>query len=350
MNVNVSIPAGDAMSARTLKLKATIHSTLGKVLPKFEKFALLDFPDHSNVGDSAIWLGEIRYFEEVHGRRPSLVSTFRHPMQDILDNLPDGPIFLHGGGNFGDIYPEIHAWRQNLLAATKGRPVVQMPQSIHFSNAESVAETARAIATHGNYSLLVRDAKSFELASRNFDCPVTLCPDMAICLGPLQPTRTAEVDVMCLMRTDEERVSAEETAAPAVPGLSIDLKDWLEEDKGSLRGVRHPNLLARLAAAKEGGLKRSNYRNLSFRRLAGARLERGLDILSSGRWVATDRLHAHILSLLIGRPHVALDNNYGKISSFIAEWTAGTKGVNAATSLAEALGLITDELQAVAPR
>lgn len=348
MNVNVSIPAAESMSARTLMLKATIHTTLGKVLPPFDKFALLDFPDHSNVGDSAIWLGEIRYFEEVHGRRPSLVSTFRHPMEDILDNLPDGPIFLHGGGNFGDIYPEIHAWRQKLLAATGGRPVVQMPQSIHFSSPESVAETARAIAAHGNYSLLVRDAKSFELATKNFDCPVTLCPDMAICLGPLKPPKAAEVDVMCLMRTDEERVSSQETAAPSVPGLTIDLKDWLEEDKGSLWRVRHPNLLDRLANAGQGGLSRSNYRNMSFRRLASARLQRGLGILSSGRWVATDRLHAHILSLLIGRPHVALDNNYGKISNFIAEWTAGTKGVNSATSLTEALGLIAGELQTAA--
>ena len=43
-------------------------------------------------------------------------------------------------------------------------------------------------------------------------------------------------------------------------------------------------------------------------------------MLSAGRVVLTDRLHAVILSCLLGRPMVALDNNYGKIGSFVDTW------------------------------
>jgi exopolysaccharide biosynthesis predicted pyruvyltransferase EpsI len=43
-------------------------------------------------------------------------------------------------------------------------------------------------------------------------------------------------------------------------------------------------------------------------------------MLSEGRVVLTDRLHAVILSCLLGRPMVALDNTYGKIGSFVDTW------------------------------
>ena len=35
----------------------------------------------------------------------------------------------------------------------------------------------------------------------------------------------------------------------------------------------------------------------------------------------SDRLHAHILCLLMGIPHVLLDNTYGKVRSFHETWT-----------------------------
>jgi len=41
---------------------------------------------------------------------------------------------------------------------------------------------------------------------------------------------------------------------------------------------------------------------------AGARLRRGCDVLSQGRVVIADRLHGHILSLLLGLPHVLMNN------------------------------------------
>ncbi len=62
-------------------------------------------------------------------------------------------------------------------------------------------------------------------------------------------------------------------------------------------------------------------RHYFFKNLANARLNRGLRILSSGKVVVTDRLHAHILSVLLNISHSALDNNYGKISSYIKTWT-----------------------------
>jgi pyruvyl transferase EpsO len=73
--------------------------------------------------------------------------------------------------------------------------------------------------------------------------------------------------------------------------------------------------------------------------LARQRLARGLRILSAGEVVITDRLHGHILSLMLGIPHVILDNSYGKLSSFHEAWTATADDVHFAASPADALRL-----------
>ena len=66
----------------------------------------------------------------------------------------------------------------------------------------------------------------------------------------------------------------------------------------------------------------------AFQAAARRRLERGVALLSSGRRIVTDRLHGHILSLLLGRPHRLVDNCYGKLSSFVACWTEGAPGLD----------------------
>src|SRR3546814_4179261 len=67
------------------------------------------------------------------------------------------------------------------------------------------------------------------------------------------------------------------------------------------------------------------------RRLAEWRFQRGLAMLSAGELVVTDRLHAHILSLLPDIPHVLLDNSYGKVAGFADQLTDDYGGPMRAT-------------------
>src|SRR3546814_1476442 len=76
-----------------------------------------------------------------------------------------------------------------------------------------------------------------------------------------------------------------------------------------------------------------------YQMLAQWRLRRGISMLSQGRVIVTDRLHAHILSLLLDIPPVVLDNMYGKVSVFAAQWTEPYCGFYRASSQAEAFGL-----------
>ncbi|MFC3786563.1 pyruvyl transferase EpsO [Sphingopyxis italica] len=309
---------------------------LDAVLPA-GKLALVDFPDHSNVGDSAIWLGEMAYL-----RKRSRLPAYYSAIADFDDEacraaIDDGPILIHGGGNMGTLWPKHEAFRLHLLRTHRGHPVVQMPQSIHYADPAAAAEMAEAIRAHGQLTLLVRDARSLAFAERHFDCRVRLCPDAALMLGR-QQRPPATVPVFALLRTDHERAPGGADALPA--GVAAD--DWLEEDPAQKRRLRLSLKLGRLFNRDLMAQRAARQQ-----RLAEWRFQRGLTMLSAGELVVTDRLHAHILSLLLDIPHVLLDNSYGKVAGFADQWTGDYGGLMRATSRAEAFGTA---LACVAPQ
>lgn len=306
------------------ELAGRFAQELDRSLPTGE-LALVDFPDHSNVGDSAIWLGEMAYLR-TRGRLPAYYSA----IADFDDAacraaIGDGPILIHGGGNMGTLWPKHEAFRLRLLREHRGRPIVQMPQSIHYADPAAAAEMAGAIRAHGRFTLLVRDARSLAFANAHFDCPVRLCPDAALMLGRRQ-RMSASTPVFALLRTDHER-APDSAALPA--GVVAD--DWLEEDPGQKRYLRLALGLGRLVTRDPMAQRAARQQ-----RLAAWRLQRGLAMLSTGELVVTDRLHAHILSLLLDIPHVLLDNSYGKVAGFADQWTGDYAGLMRATSRTEA--------------
>ncbi|GAA0474418.1 polysaccharide pyruvyl transferase family protein [Parasphingorhabdus litoris] len=292
-------------------------------------FALLDFPDHSNVGDSAIWLGETQFFAD-HAKPPAYTSKLKsHDSCQMEQAIGDGTIFLHGGGNFGTIWKSHQDFRLKLLERFRDQPIVQLPQSIFFDNYDAVDETARAIEQHGNFTLLVRDQRSLEFSRCHFQCEVFLCPDMALYMEPLERL-TPSHDFYYLMRTDFERSVRGKADHP---GHSFESGDWLTEDKLQMR------MTAATAKLMDFGHSPNAARVLKYDRLANTRLKRGIASLSSGRVVVTDRLHGHILSTLLGIPHVALDNSYGKLQNFIQAWTSEIGFLRTADTLEEAQAL-----------
>lgn len=308
------------------ELARNFTRVLDSVLPSGE-LALVDFPDHSNVGDSAIWLGEMAYLRK-RNRLPAYYSA----ITDFDDAacqaaIGDGPVLIHGGGNMGTLWPRHEAFRLHLLRTHRGRPIVQMPQSIHYADPAATAEMAEAIRAHGRFTLLVRDARSLAFAQEHFDCAIHLCPDAALMLGR-QQRDPATTPVFALLRTDHERAAGQTGALPA--GVLAD--DWLEEDPAQKRYLRLSLGLGRLLTRDP-----MTQRATRQRRLAEWRLQRGLAMLSAGELVVTDRLHAHILSLLLDIPHVLLDNSYGKVAGFADQWTGDYAGLMRATSRTDAL-------------
>ncbi|WP_022683427.1 polysaccharide pyruvyl transferase family protein [Sphingobium bisphenolivorans] len=295
-------------------------------------YALVDFPNHSNVGDSAIWAGELRLLREITGRDPDYVCDIKNYDRDELRySLPVGPVLIHGGGNFGDIWPRHHEFRLKLMSDFPGRLLVQLPQSIHFNDHQWVRATAEGIAAHGNFHLMVRDAHSHAIAADQLGVEPMLAPDSAFALGPLQQRGGGDKDVMALLRTDSEGVGRSVDALESLPDVLID--DWLIEGRSSRASFRRSQIQSALRLRFSEHERRLDHYN----RLADWRVERGLHLLSRGKLVITDRLHAHILSTLMGLPHIALDNNYGKISAYIDAWTHDYAELAVATEMVDAV-------------
>jgi len=281
-----------------------------------DDYALIDFPDHSNVGDSAIWLGEVVLLKHLTGNFPKYVSDLHNfDAAELVRSLPRGVIFIHGGGNFGDIWPQHQRFREYIVSTFPDRKVVQLPQSIKFSDQDNINKAAAIFNAHADFHLLVRDQKSDDFARFNFKSNVTLSPDCAFGLGP-QPKHKNLKKYLYLLRTDTEKNQSHSWDELIQNNDDAIVCDWLDDG-------RFFKLRSRLfaIALMIKSLFSRNFRFYYYQAKAKIRVHRGLKTLSKGEVVVTDRLHAHILSTLLNIPNFVLDNNYGKISGYIDCWT-----------------------------
>ncbi len=83
--------------------------------------------------------------------------------------------------------------------------------------------------------------------------------------------------------------------------------------------------------------------------MSAAYVRRALLLLSMGRLVITDRLHAHILCVLLGRPHILMNNLMGKNWNFYETWTRGTPLCRLAPDAAAAWKLAEKTIAALPP-
>jgi pyruvyl transferase EpsO len=151
--------------------------------------------------------------------------------------------------------------------------------------------------------------------------------------GRLQRDRPT-VDVLILARTDKE-AGQEHLKDFALARHQVACTDWLDEPQTPLRQLTK---LAKKAARSRLGRVRKVQQagHRAFQALAWERVQRGAHLLSQGRVVVTDRLHAHILCVVLQIPHVVVDNSYGKLSEFIQCWYRDDPLLSLVTSRQEA--------------
>jgi pyruvyl transferase EpsO len=199
-----------------------LRETLRELLPAGTRCGIVLYPDHWNAGDAAIWCGTRQLLRELGVEIAYGCDTTSYDKRALTHALPEGPILIAGGGNFGDVYVPEHALRLQILEDYPGRPVIQLPQSIWFRGTEGVAATAEALRKHANATLLLRDAPSLAFAQRHFSSPARLCPDAAIALDLSTVPRQADVPMVAVWRDDRESADP----PPPMPAGSIAC-DWL---------------------------------------------------------------------------------------------------------------------------
>lgn len=318
---------------------------LGKHLTRGDRVALVDFPSHQNVGDTMIYAGERAYLERLGVEVGYVCDGARYDPVELRRRVPDGPILLHGGGNLGDRWPEMQDLREQVIGDHPDRRIIQLPQSLEFRDPARVEQARRVFGAHPDLTLLIRESRSFDDATRLFGdvSDVRYCPDVAFGMGTQVPAEppTGQREVILLLRGDSESVPR----AFNLSQRSHHRRDWGLTGAAATawQGVRAPQRLYRSAPAP---VRRRLYPlvEAGYGAQTWLNLRAGRRTLALGRVLITDRLHAAVLGGLLGMPVIALDNVYGKVSAVHVDYLHRLSNVAFAENEGQALGFLYDLL------
>ena len=309
------LTASDAVK-EAVRIQLEIYK---EVMGHYKKAVLIGIANHNNYGDSAITVGEFIALnklgiELIYYCSTKNCSDLSEAKKAIQKTAEPVVILSSGGGNFGNWKHE-YELRAKLMETFKDNEVIVLPQSVDFESLQAMEDNARAMNVHSNVTYLFRDHKSYDIVVNSGLYKyrrVLLCPDAAVQIGmqtfSFQPTH----DIVWLKRKDKESFHS---SLPEFPkNLSILVSDWTPPEQ-------YLNIPSGVSI-----LERSYSRLLYAFRL-----------LSQGKVIITDRLHAHILSVLLDKPNVILDNSYKKLSSYHAAWTPSVHNVLLAANATDAV-------------
>lgn len=290
----------DSLQERLVLLDSLDKKLLGATLqniytrPAEEKsiFILLGH-EWGNIGDLAISYSQQVFLEEtfpnysVHTLTRQAVT---HNWQRIKNTIRDKDIIvLPGGGNMGDLWIHEEIARRKVLESFPNNTVISFPQSIHFDSPEEIQKSAAIYNDHKHFLLYVRDDNSYNFAKKHFDkVDVRRTEDIVTTYVYPFPFLPDTQDVLFIKRDDKEKL--------VDSGL-----EELEESIKSAFSVRYTDTL----------VPNLEFSNLE---LAGKLVYKKIDEVHTAKLVVTDRLHGVIFALLAGRPVIAYDNSYSKIS------------------------------------
>ena len=134
-----------------------------EVLPVQRPLVYLDYPVHLNFGDLLIMRGTERFFAD-YGHRVLARSAYMNFLDRARSRITSQTILvMHGGGNFGDLYPVHHNFREEIVRRFPDNRIVILPQSVYFSSPMELERSARVFRGHRDVVMYVRDHESLAL-------------------------------------------------------------------------------------------------------------------------------------------------------------------------------------------
>ena len=261
-----------------------------------ESIALVDFPASANCGSHAAWLGEKKLMAELGAKLVYECSAQSYDRDAMAAKLGDGTILVHDGGNATD-----PAFRARLTA--------------DFPNNKIVVAAEQAP------------------------------PNAAFMLGPQARAAEPICEIVWIGRTDENRAGDQTEAAARLSSQAAEKFELPPFDDGiemHFAVKQRPTTVVLTDWTSifcENVQNRNALKALDFDAQSRVYVSRALHMLSLGHIVITDRLHAHIFCLLLGVPHILLNDKAGKNWAFHERWTRQAALSRLAANPAEAWSL-----------
>ncbi len=282
----------------------------------------VDYPLHTNVGDLLINLGTEQFFKDHRLNIWRRYNQYDFPSR-IAGIQRDDVFLLHGGGNLGDLWEPYQSFRESILERYPENRVIFLPQTVHFESREREARSVKKMAGHRNLHVFARDYVSLDRLRNAGLERVSPAPDMAHALfGVLKPTVVAAPgSVLKLIRGDKE------ASQPPAEFLGSDsaTADWDHGTVAAFREVSHPFVLRAVKAIGRYG-RPLDAHGLWYWHRDGL-IQDGVNLFSRYEIIVTNRLHAILLGLLLGKEVRAWDNSYGKLSAYYEAWLSNVPGL-----------------------
>ena len=276
-----------------------------------QPYALVDYPNYLNPGDAAIWLGARSALGIVNEKPPAYSASLKEfSVAACRACVGTGVIYFTGGGNFGDLYPRHHLTRLKIINSMPDNPIVLLPSSCAWSKAidkDILVQTRRTVARPGPIRMFTRERKSQSQMIDLFGLVSTLCPDLVHALDIMGPP--ASTEVQAVLRVDRE-------AATSFAGIRS--VDWLEH--ADLRRWNRVGKLLLMGAPTCASLSLRDW-------IASRKMQSAIRLVAQGKRLITDRLHAFLFGVALGRPVSILDNSTGKVFAYYDTWSDHLTGV-----------------------
>ncbi|MBS0419371.1 MAG: polysaccharide pyruvyl transferase family protein [Proteobacteria bacterium] len=294
------------------ELKGRLSGLLS-FLPVERPLVYLDYPVHLNFGDLLIMKGTERFFADC-GHRIEARAAYMSFSDSLRRRITgDTILVMHGGGNFGDLYPVHQRFREQVVRQFPDNRIVVLPQSVYFSSASALEQSAEVFRAHRDIVLCLRDHASVRRAGTRFTHNTVLMPDMAHQLWRRPPPEpTADDRILVLMRRDLE-MSQDQTRSGGVSHS----RDWLDFIPRWSCRIFGKILRLHELEGRSGlrlGAQRVWYRYCD---LLHTHMEKQFQGYGQ---VVTSRLHGMIFAALLNKRARYLDNTYGKLTGYANTW------------------------------
>lgn len=259
-----------------------------------QMFALMNTPEHSNIGDHVIAEQEKKFIKEYVPEFDFVEITesqCRNWKNLLKKYMPrDAVIAITGGGFLGSL------WYENgekvvldILSDYADHKIIIFPQTMFYENSGSgkqLFEQAKEIyAQCNNLTIFLRDKKSYHtaltLVRKTVNCQ--LVPDIALSLRGYdkETEKCGKIAALCL-KTDQESV------------LSDEQKEKLK--KSVLKKYQVIQCISMFDTEKVTAMNRKE------------RIDHKINELKAYSLVVTDALHCMILCAVSGTPCIAINN------------------------------------------
>lgn len=285
---------------------------LGPLIIQGEHVLLVDPAYHANVGDHMLTVGEQVFLKtfsnqwqecdyvQANKQAPPCTSVIASSLSSTNNKLA----MWHAGGNWGDLWRIAQTKRMDSFRPLlrKNYTILGMPQSLHYidnaTQQKDVEKIKNDIVQGGIDSkkrviFTWREEYSFQRAQEMYPFVTNLIvPDIAFQLGPYERSDPAKVDILVFLRDDLESKYAEKRKASYIRdkiprNTTFQLVDWPDR------------------------LDLFDSKDILF-------TQTSIQLLSLGKIVIADRLHASILAYLSGIPFVYLDQSTNKLTKTLS--------------------------------